>query len=318
MNDLSSFGTAEYSYPIKTVFLAARTAFALSNIYDLTINDEVGNRLVMESKANLSSWGESIAVEFSSTGAKGTFVRVTSTYKIAPGKAAMSGVNRNQKNVDFVLANISAEVARSTSPKDSVSKATKDLRSSPQTAVPSSSRNPLVGTLSKPTLFSLLGGAVVVIVLMISISQGITASRQAVKTTPAPTASSAQTASPKPSATSETPKPVATKSATPKPTKTAAPVSSACSDTRTAVTMVRNVFTEGNATPAQVSSILQEAAKMWASDARSVTGSKKEWRLKMSELSLAVNSYLMTGSPADGETKFDQLFANMGLVNNFC
>ena len=179
MNDLSSFGTAEYAYPIKTVFAAARSAFAISNVYDLELNDEVGNRLILTSKPTLSSWGESISVEFSSSSPKGTFVRVTSTYKRAPGKAARSGVNRNQKNVDFVLANISAEVARSTSPKVSFSKATSASRSSSPATVPSSSRNPLVGTLSKPKLFSLLGGAVVVIVVMISINQGNTESRQA-------------------------------------------------------------------------------------------------------------------------------------------
>ena len=318
MNELSSYGTAEYAYPLKTVFAAARSAFALSNVYDLELNDEVGNRLILKSKPTLSSWGESIAIEFSSKGSKGTFVKVTSTYKRAPSKAAKIGVNRNQKNVDFVLANISAEVARSTSTKVNASKAVKDSSATPQTSIPTAPTNPLVGTLSKPTLFALLGGAVVVIVLMISISQGINASRQVATTKPAPSASAAQSASPTPSASTEAPAPVATKSATPKPTRTAAPAPSGCFETKTAVTMVRNVFSDGTATPSQVSAILNEAARMWASDAASATGSKKEWMLKMRELSLAVDSYLRTGSPSDGATKFDQLFANMGLVNNFC
>jgi hypothetical protein len=295
MNELSSFGTAEYAYPIKTVFAAARSAFALSNVYDLELNDEVGNRLILKSKPTLSSWGESIAIEFSSKGSKGTFVRVTSTYLRSPGKAARSGVNRNQKNVDFVLANISAQVAKSTSPKVSVAKTQKVSKEGFGTAVPAVPGNPPVGTLSKPALFGLLGGAVVIIVVMISFSQAIEESRQAATTTPAPSASATQNIT---------------------PTEDDAPA--ACFDTETAVTMVRNVFSEGTATPAQVSSILQEAARMWASDAIDVAGSKKEWRLKMSELALAVDSYLTTSSPSDGETKFDQLFANMGLVENFC
>lgn len=316
MNDLSSFGTAEYSYPIKTVFLAARTAFALSNIYDLTINDEVGNRLVMESKASLSSWGESIAIEFSSTGAKGTFVRVTSSYKRAPGKAAKSGVNRNQKNVDFVLANISAEVARSTSPSVSVTAAKVPGSSSQASAEPTMS-NPYDKPLSRPTLFALLGGAVVIIVAMISFSQGINASRQTAGPTTATSAPAEQSATPAPAATnSSTPKPTPTKSSPPQPTRTSAPAT--CFETETAVTMVRNVFSDASASPSQVSAILNEAARMWASDSVGASGSKKEWLQKMRELSLAVDSYLRTGTPADGATKFDQLFANMGLVNNFC
>jgi hypothetical protein len=82
--------------------------------------------------------------------------------------------------------------------------------------------------------------------------------------------------------------------------------------------MVRQIFEGGSASPTEVSLILNEAASMWTSEAAGASGSKREWLLKMSELSLDVDSYLLTGSPADGMTKLDQLFANMGLVDNFC
>ena len=91
-----------------------------------------------------------------------------------------------------------------------------------------------------------------------------------------------------------------------------------CTDAPVAVTMVRQIFEEGSASPSEVSLILNEAASMWTSEANGESGSKREWLLKMSELALDVDSYLLTGSPADGTTKFDQLFANMGLVDNFC
>jgi hypothetical protein len=82
--------------------------------------------------------------------------------------------------------------------------------------------------------------------------------------------------------------------------------------------MVRNIFEEQSATPNQVSLILNEAANMWAAEANVSSGSKSEWLRKMSELVLQVDSYLLSGSPSDGPQKFDQLFANMSLVGNFC
>jgi hypothetical protein len=91
-----------------------------------------------------------------------------------------------------------------------------------------------------------------------------------------------------------------------------------CTDAPVAVTMVRQIFKDGSASPAEVSLILNEAASMWTNEANGESGSKGDWLLKMSQLALDVDSYLLTGSPADGMTKFDQLFANMGLVDNFC
>ena len=91
-----------------------------------------------------------------------------------------------------------------------------------------------------------------------------------------------------------------------------------CTDAETAVTMVRNIFEEQSATPNQVSLILNEAANMWAAEANVSIGSKSEWLRKMNELVLQVDSYLLSGSPSDGPQKFDQLFANMSLVGNFC
>jgi hypothetical protein len=105
---------------------------------------------------------------------------------------------------------------------------------------------------------------------------------------------------------------------TPAETPSDTPSSEGCTDAATAVTMVRTIFAEGTASPTQVSLILNEAAKMWQDEAVTYSGSKQDWLIKMSELSLAVDSYLLTGSPADGMTKFDQLNANMNLVNNFC
>jgi hypothetical protein len=82
--------------------------------------------------------------------------------------------------------------------------------------------------------------------------------------------------------------------------------------------MVRNIFSESSATASQVSLILDEAARMWAQDAGTSTGSKRDWLLKMNELAASVSSYVLTGAPEDGPTKLDQLFANMALTSSFC
>jgi hypothetical protein len=94
--------------------------------------------------------------------------------------------------------------------------------------------------------------------------------------------------------------------------------STSCVETETAVTMVRNIFSDSSATPGQVSLILEEAATMWAQDAGTSTGSKRDWLLKMKELAVSVISYISTGTPVDGPTKLDQLFANMSLASSFC
>jgi hypothetical protein len=82
--------------------------------------------------------------------------------------------------------------------------------------------------------------------------------------------------------------------------------------------MARNIFSDSSATPSQVSLILDEAARMWAQDAGTATGSKRDWLLKMNELAVSVSGYILTGTPEDGPTKLDQLFANMALTSSFC
>jgi hypothetical protein len=44
----------------------------------------------------------------------------------------------------------------------------------------------------------------------------------------------------------------------------------------------------------------------------------KDWLNKMSELGIELDSYILTGSPANGDVLFDQLVANMNLVDQFC
>jgi hypothetical protein len=91
-----------------------------------------------------------------------------------------------------------------------------------------------------------------------------------------------------------------------------------CFNTETAVTMVKNIFEDQSATPSQVSLILLDASSVWAQEASTATGSKRDWLLKMNELALAVDSFLLTGTPEDGPRKLDQLFANLSLVSNYC
>ena len=142
------------------------------------------------------------------------------------------------------------------------------------------------------------GGIIVVLILAGAVSSWVSGGTR--DSSPDPTAGTDNSIS-------ETPSPPAETSGTDE-----------CTDAPVAVTMVRQIFEEGSASPSEVSLILNEAASMWTSEANGESGSKRDWLLKMSELALDVDSYLLTGSPADGMTKFDQLFANMGLVDNFC
>jgi hypothetical protein len=310
MADLESLGIAEYSYPLKKVFLAAKTALAVSGSFDLVKIDEVGNRLILESGASLHSWGETVSIEFSTNSSKGTSVRVTSSFRRNTGKSGKTGSNRNQKNVNQVISLISEELARVSSHKASglpSKPAAKDKARDSSDVV----NNPYSTTWKAPPLakqYTIIGVAGAVILVLALAVQGMRPAEPVASPTPnsAPTPDYA----PKPSSTtSQAP-------SSPKPKRTAS--AAKCSEAAIAVTMVRNVFTDASATPNQVSQILNEAARMWAKEAQGSSGSKRDWLLKMNELSLAVDSYLITGSPSNGATKFDQLFANMGLVNNFC
>ena len=311
MSETESLGTAEYSYPLKKVFLAAKTALAVSGSFDLVKIDEVGNRLILESRASLNSWGEIVSIEFSTNTSKGTFVRVQSSFKRNTGSSGKVGANRNQRNVNQVISLISEELARVSNVKASSQASTPVVKAKAQdgTAVKG---NPFATTWKAPPLakqYTLIGIAGIVILVLALAVQGM----RPAETTSAPTPNSAPTPD-------YAPKPKATTSATPaapKPRKTTSSVAK-CSEAAVAVTMVRNVFSDASATPNQVSSILNEAARMWSKEAQGASGSKREWLSKMAELARDVDSYLITGSPANGATKFDQLFANMGLVNNFC
>jgi hypothetical protein len=310
MSETESLGTAEYSYPLKKVFLAAKTALAVSGSFDLVKIDEVGNRLILESRASLNSWGEIVSIEFSTNTSKGTFVRVQSSFKRNTGSSGKVGANRNQRNVNQVISLISEELAR----VSSVKAPTKPIKQAVKTKAQSNTvikDNPYATTWKVPPLakqYAYIGIAGVVILVMALAVQGM----RPVESSTSPTPSSAPTPNyvPKPTpTTSKAP-------SKPKPKRTTSVAQ--CSEAATAVTMVRNVFSDGSATPNQVSSILNEAARMWSKEAQSASGSKREWLSKMAELARDVDSYLITGSPANGATKFDQLFANMGLVNNFC
>lgn len=310
MSEFENLGTAEYSYPLKKVFSAAKTALAFSESFDLVEIDEVGNRLILESGASLNSWGETLMIEFSTNSSKGTSVKVTSSFRRNIGKSGQSGPNRNQRNVNHVISLISEELARAASRRSS------DVPTKPaaKEQVRESSGvvdNPYSKTWKAPPLakqyavFGLAGAVILVLALAV---QGMRPAEQVAS--PTPTVAPTPDYAPKPSSSaSKTPS-----SSKPKKTSSAAK----CSEAPIAVTMVRNVFTDASATPNQVSQILNEAARMWAKEAQDSSGSKRDWLLKMNELSLAVDSYLLTGSPSNGATKFDQLFANMGLVNNFC
>lgn len=92
----------------------------------------------------------------------------------------------------------------------------------------------------------------------------------------------------------------------------------ACSPIRASVTMIRTAFSEGTASPGEMSILLDSAIGDWRFAAQVYTGSKSEWLKKMAEKAEDVKSYILTGSSSSGPQALDQLMANMNLVNQFC
>ena len=91
-----------------------------------------------------------------------------------------------------------------------------------------------------------------------------------------------------------------------------------CSAVRTSVTMIRTAFSEGKATPQEMSLLLDSAIGDWSFAAQLATGSKSEWLQKMADLGSDVKDYILTGEPSNGPQSLDQLIANLNLVDQFC
>ncbi len=91
-----------------------------------------------------------------------------------------------------------------------------------------------------------------------------------------------------------------------------------CTPVETSVTMIRTAFSDGTASPQEMSDLLDSAIADWKFAAQVYTGSKSDWLNKMAEKAEAVKSYVLTGSPSNGPQALDQLLANMNLVDQFC
>ena len=91
-----------------------------------------------------------------------------------------------------------------------------------------------------------------------------------------------------------------------------------CSAIHTDITMIRSAFAGGEITPQQMSLLLEAASSDWLSASAQSTGAESDWLAKMSELSLKLESFILTGSPANGGQLLDQLNNNMDLVSQFC
>jgi hypothetical protein len=93
---------------------------------------------------------------------------------------------------------------------------------------------------------------------------------------------------------------------------------SRCSLIQSDITMIESAFSDGDATPKQMSLLLSAASAGWLSASAQSTGAESDWLAKMSELSLKLESFILTGSPANGGQLLDQLNNNMDLVSQFC
>ncbi len=91
-----------------------------------------------------------------------------------------------------------------------------------------------------------------------------------------------------------------------------------CFIIRTDVSMIESALKEGALNPAQMTALLDAAAKDWDNESYKYTGSKSEWLSKMAELASKLSSYITTGSPSNGPLIGSQLQNNMALVDQFC
>ena len=290
MFDSERFGSVEYQKGLKTVFDAAVEAVGSGDKYEVVKIDKKGNRIVLKSSISLTSWGEDIALEFSSLSPRKTLVRVTSSYRRNVDPKTQFR-DRNTKNVNEVLEYLSDYLeseAFETDESSPVPEHKNKVRGSEE----SSNSDLEFNKLSQRSAAVFVGLGVVTLVSVALFSGAIRG----------------QTSS-------DDPRDIASSQSQPQEQQAD---SASCTDTETAVTMVRNIFSESSATANQVSLILDEAAKMWAQESGKSTGAKRDWLLNMNELAVSVSSYVLTGTPEDGPTKLDQLFANMELTSNFC
>lgn len=91
-----------------------------------------------------------------------------------------------------------------------------------------------------------------------------------------------------------------------------------CSTTRIQVALVTDAFKQGSKNVSEIALVLDLAGAEWKEQAKRFSGSKAEWIEKMSELSHNLKSYIITGSPSDGDKYLDQLFSNMKLIDQVC
>ena len=290
MFDSERSGSVEYQKGLKTVFDAAVEAVGSGDKYEVVKVDKTGHRIVLRTSLGITSWGEDIALELSSISPRRTLVRVTSSYRRNVDPKTQFK-DRNTKNVNDVLSHLSDYFdSESLEPDESIP--TKE----PKTrlgATKESSSSDLEFTKFSERSAAVFVGLVLITVISIAFFTG---------------ALRGQTSA-------DPPRDISPSESKPQKQQVS---STSCSESETAVTMVRNIFADGSATISQVSLILDEAAIMWAQDATTAAGSKRDWLLKMNELAISVSSYLLTGAPEDGPTKLDQLFANMALTSSFC
>ena len=302
MFDSDRSGSVEYQKGLKTVFDAALEAVASGDKYEVVKIDKTGHRIVLRTSLGITSWGEDIALELSSISPRRTLVRVTSSYRRNVDPKTQFR-DRNTKNVNDVLSHLSDYFdSESLEPDESIP--TKE----PKTrlgATKESSSSDLEFTKFSERSAAVFVGLVLITVISIAFFTGALRGQTSADT-------------PRDISPSESKPPKQQASSAPSQPQKQQASSTSCSDSKTAVTMVRNIFADGSATISQVSLILDEAAIMWAQDATTAAGSKRDWLLKMNELAISVSSYLLTGAPEDGPTKLDQLFANMALTSSFC
>jgi hypothetical protein len=297
--DSERSGSAEYQRGLKAVFEGAVEVLGSGDKYEVVKIDKTGHRIVLRTSSALGfTWlGEDIALEFSSLSPRKTLVRVTSSYMRSVDPKKHFG-DRNTKNVNEVLYCLSDYFeSESLDMESGVPEHDQTDKLSPTKQVSSSdSKSPILNERSA-VVFVVFG-----IVALVSIALSAGAIR-------------GQTSA-------DAPKDISSSQSTPSSSQSKPPQqqasSTSCTESETAVTMVRNIFADSSATPSQVSLILDESARMWAQDAVTASGSKRDWLLKMNELAVSVSSYIITGAPEDGPTKLDQLFANMALTPSFC
>ena len=92
----------------------------------------------------------------------------------------------------------------------------------------------------------------------------------------------------------------------------------ACREIRIGAGIAEQVLLDSEMKPSQAAELLKTSSDTFSKVATIAHGSERDWLERMASLESDVGSYVLTGTPSDGQVKAAQLTNNLGLESQFC